>query len=47
MILANGGGMLDKASEDLDIIPSLRPVGTFQYGPPYSSTNADKSDCLL
>lgn len=30
-----GGGIFAKASEALDIFPSLLPVGTFQYGPPY------------
>lgn len=29
-----GGGMLFTASDDLEIVPSLRPVGTVQEGPP-------------
>lgn len=29
-----GAGMSAKASEELEIVPSLRPVGTFQNGPP-------------
>jgi len=30
-----GAGMLANASDELEINPSLRPVGTFQNGPPY------------
>jgi hypothetical protein len=32
--LPNGGGMLFKASVELEIVPSLRPVGNLQNGPP-------------
>ena len=30
-----GAGMLANASDELENNPSLRPVGTFQNGPPY------------
>jgi len=30
-----GAGMLANASDELEINPSLRPVGTFQNGPPF------------
>jgi hypothetical protein len=33
-----GAGMSAKASEELEIVPSLRPVGTFQKGPPCGKT---------
>ena len=32
--LSKGDGTLDKASDDLEIRPSRRPVGTLQNGPP-------------
>ena len=38
-----GGGMLFKASELLEIVPSLRPVGTLQNGPPCPKHNIETS----
>jgi len=36
VILLVGGGMLANASAAFDILPSLLPVGTLQFGPPYN-----------
>jgi hypothetical protein len=33
-MLAKGDGRLNKASLAIDTLPSLRPVGTSQCGPP-------------
>jgi hypothetical protein len=33
-MLAKGDGKLNKASLAIDTLPSLRPVGTSQRGPP-------------
>ena len=38
-----GGGRLLKASDELEIVPSLRPVGTLQNGPPCPKHNIDSS----
>lgn len=37
--LLNGDGMLAFASDTFEITPSLRPVGTFQNGPPCLQPN--------
>ena len=39
--LPNVGGMLFRASVELEIVPSLRPVGTLQNGPPCPKHNIE------
>lgn len=36
VILSNGAGIWANASDAFEISPSLRPVGTFQEGPPFN-----------
>ena len=38
-----GRGMSLKASDPLEIVPSLRPVGTLQNGPPCPKHNLETS----
>lgn len=37
-MLSDGAGIWFNASEAIDTVPSLRPVGTLQEGPPFDET---------
>ena len=40
--LKAGAGMFCKASVEFDTVPSLRPVGTLQNGPPYCCSDSEE-----